>query len=112
MTCQNKADLAIQTKPISLIAACYLYSPLTHHRYPLAEHYADDLEVDLEEIMGADFNADLEDESPREVSRELVALHNDLIRGDTTRLARLQQLIAEFQGASMSKRQRVGVCFV
>jgi hypothetical protein len=32
-----------------------------------AESYADELEVELEEIMLADFNAALEDESPHEV---------------------------------------------
>ena len=32
-----------------------------------AEHYADDLEIDLEEIMGSDFNAELEDGSPQDV---------------------------------------------
>lgn len=32
------------------------------------EHYADDLEVDIDEIMGGDFNVDLEDGSPNLVS--------------------------------------------
>lgn len=29
-----------------------------------AEHYADDLQMDLEDIMLSDFNAELEDDSP------------------------------------------------
>ena len=42
---------------------------LTHGMPPLslAEHYADDLEVDIDEIMGNDFNVELEDDSPRMV---------------------------------------------
>ena len=33
----------------------------------VSEHYADDLEVDLQAAMLQDFNAELEDDSPREV---------------------------------------------
>ena len=41
------------------------------HGMPLlsiTEHYADDLEVDIDEIMGNDFNVELEDDSPRMVT--------------------------------------------
>lgn len=33
----------------------------------VSEHYADDLEVDLEAAMMQDFNAELQDDSPRQV---------------------------------------------
>lgn len=33
------------------------------------EHYADDLEVDLEACMLQDFNVELQDDSPRQVYR-------------------------------------------
>ena len=56
-----------------------------------AEHYADDLEVELEEIMLADFKTETQDDSPRLVSKELVALHNELITGQSSTLTRLQQ---------------------
>lgn len=69
----------------------------------LADHYADDLEVDLEEIMTESFNVELEDESPRLVSKELVNFHNDLIQGNTHRFTLLQQTAA--QGASASQKQ-------
>ena len=41
--------------------------------YLVSEHYADDLEVDLQAAMLQDFNAELEDDSPREVDRSLIA---------------------------------------
>lgn len=72
-----------------------------------AEHYADNLEVDLEEIMMSDFNAELEDESPRFVSKELVTLHNDLIRGDLNRIELLRQSAP--QGAASSHQQMVSL---
>lgn len=33
----------------------------------VSEHYADDLEVDLEACMLQDFNVELQDDSPRQV---------------------------------------------
>jgi len=35
--------------------------------FVVSEHYADDLEVDLEAAMMQDFNAELQDDSPRQV---------------------------------------------
>lgn len=35
--------------------------------FMVSEHYADDLEVDLEAAMMQDFNAELQDDSPRQV---------------------------------------------
>lgn len=67
-----------------------LHVHILNHKVHAAEHYADDLEADLEEIMVADFNTEVEDDSPREVSKELVALHNDLITGQTASIHRLQ----------------------
>ena len=34
---------------------------------PVSEHYADDLEVDLEAAMLQDFNVEVQDDSPRQV---------------------------------------------
>jgi hypothetical protein len=45
---------------------CHPYSQHIPSR-SLAEHYADDLEVDIDEIMSNDFNVELEDDSPRMV---------------------------------------------
>ena len=58
-----------------------------------AEHYADDLEADLEEIMLADFNTEVEDGSPREISKELVTLHEELLRGNSATMDRIQQAL-------------------
>lgn len=41
--------------------------------YLVSEHYADDLEVDLQAAMLQDFNVQLEDDSPREVDRSILA---------------------------------------
>lgn len=73
-----------------------------------AEHYADDLEVDLEEIMLADFHTETEDESPRLVSKELVALHNELLSGNSATVNRLQQALPA--AVTTSVRQTVGFC--
>jgi len=35
--------------------------------FVVSEHYADDLEVDLEAAMMQDFNGELQDDSPRQV---------------------------------------------
>ncbi len=35
--------------------------------FVVSEHYADDLEVDLEAAMMQDFNTELQDDSPRQV---------------------------------------------
>lgn len=72
----------------------------------LAEHYADDLEVDLEELMLSDFHTEVEDDSPREVSKELVALHNELLTGNSTTIQRLQDALPAALGTS--QRQTVG----
>lgn len=71
-----------------------------------AEHYADDLEVDLEEIMTSEFNVELEDESPRLVAKELVQFHSDLLQGDLSRFHLLQQANAQ-AGAAASRQQTV-----
>ena len=39
----------------------------------VSEHYADDLEVDLEDAMLQDFNAELQDDSPRQVCHCMAA---------------------------------------
>jgi hypothetical protein len=72
-----------------------------------AEHYADDLEVDLEEIMLADFHTETEDESHRLVSKELVALHNELLMGNSATVNRLQQALPV--AITTSVRQTVGI---
>lgn len=46
--------------------------------------------MDLEGIMVTDFNTEAEDDSPREISKELVALHNELITGQSSTFQRLQ----------------------
>ena len=70
-----------------------------------AEHYADDLEVELEEIMLADFAAEVEDDSPRLVSCELVALYGELLGGEGSTLERLRRSTPA--GTSTSLRQTV-----
>lgn len=57
--------------------------------------------------MLADFHTETEDESPREVSKELVALHKELLTGNSATAARLQQALPA--AVTTSIRQTVGV---
>ena len=93
----------IITSDAGILANCGTYEDrqLNH-----ADHYADDLEVDLEEIMLADFNTETQDDSPRDIAKELVALHNELITGSSSTLARLQH--AAPAAVATSQRQTVG----
>ena len=56
--------------------------------------------------MLADFNTETQDDSPRDVAKELVALHNELITGSSSTLARLQG--AAPAAVATSQRQTVG----
>jgi len=58
------------------------------------DHYADDLEDELDQAMLADFHAQLEDGSPRDVAHALVALHSDLSSGAPAALARVAAMLA------------------
>ena len=55
--------------------------------------------------MLADFHVETEDESPREVSKELVALHNELLTGNSNTIERLQQAMPI--AVSTSKQETV-----
>lgn len=48
----------------------------------VSEHYADDLEVDLQAAMLQDFNAELKDDSPREVCSITYAFSTHQNAGD------------------------------
>lgn len=54
------------------------------------EHYADELQMDLEDMMSEDFNVELEDGSPELVSKALVELWHGCCRGDLQELQRLR----------------------
>lgn len=73
--------------------------------YDKKEHYADDLELELDDALRQDFNTECEDGSPREVADVLIRLHNQLLQGDTTLLGQLRSRQAS--GASASTRQVV-----
>ena len=57
--------------------------------------------------MLADFHTETEDESPREVSKELVALHNELVTGNAATMERLRQSVPA--AVNTSVRQTVGI---
>ena len=57
--------------------------------------------------MMSDFQTETEDESPREVSKELVALHNELLTGNSTTIQRLQKALPA--ALSSSQRQTVAL---
>ena len=96
-----------------------------------SEHYADDLEVDLEACMLQDFHVELQDDSPRQVSRlmgatvclkdklaevpevqvsvMLVSLHQECLQGNFSRIQQLQQRMnSGFH--SLAKSQQEVVC--
>ncbi|KAL3156417.1 hypothetical protein ABBQ38_000727 [Trebouxia sp. C0009 RCD-2024] len=68
-----------------------LYQDVLCWFYGHTEHYADDLEVDLEACMLQDFNVELQDDSPRQVSIMLVSLHQECLQGNFSRIQQLQQ---------------------
>ena len=57
--------------------------------------------------MLADFRVETEDESPREVSKELVSLHNELLTGNSNTIERLRQAMPA--GVSKSMQQTVSL---
>ena len=65
--------------------------------------------------MLSDFHTETEDESPREVSKELVALHNELMTGNSTTIERLRQALPAAWTNSMrqtvSQASDFGHCF-
>lgn len=71
----------------------------------LTVHFADDLELLLQDQLLADFNAQIEDGSPRQVAKQLVALHNELIQQRITLLEQLRA--AAPSGASGSTMQQM-----
>lgn len=80
--------------PSSRQKAEQLYQDVLHWFYGHTEHYADDLEVDLEAAMMQDFNAELQDDSPRQVSITLVSLHQECLQGNLSRVQQLKQHIS------------------
>ncbi|KAI8475813.1 MAG: Pre-rRNA-processing protein TSR2-domain-containing protein [Monoraphidium minutum] len=73
--------------------------------YEKKEHHVDQLEVELDEALVADFNTECEDGSPKQVATTLVQLHQQLLQGDTSLLEQLRGRQAS--GAASSKRQVV-----
>lgn len=58
----------------------------------VSEHYADDLEVDLQAAMLQDFNAELEDDSPREVCSLQPLILGKSCMGETCLLHAFEQI--------------------
>ncbi len=52
------------------LTSSFSLSPFSLRRSSNIEHYADELEDELAEAMLADFGAQLEDDSPREVKKK------------------------------------------
>lgn len=96
----------------------------------VSEHYADDLEVDLEACMLQDFNVELQDNSPRQVrgrcsftcclhsmltevsnlqiSITLVSLHQECLQGNFSRIQHLKQhMNSSAQRLAKSQREAV-----
>ena len=57
--------------------------------------------------MLADFHVETEDESPREVSKELVSLHNELLTGSSSTIERLRQAMPAGVAKSMQQAVRL-----
>ena len=55
------------------------------------QHWADELEEAIDEVMKGDFNVELEDGSPMEVAEAMVALHAEMMQGGTGRLVALRE---------------------
>lgn len=73
----------------------------------LAEHYSDDLGMELEDSLEQDFNMKLEDGSPYEVAKMLVLLHNELLQRNEDTLNKLRQTDPVPVAASRSERVSV-----
>lgn len=58
----------------------YLYSTYKHTLHS-TEHYADDLEIMLEETLQVEFNVEVEDGSPLEIARQLVDIYKQCLSG-------------------------------
>lgn len=68
--------------------------------YDNTEHYADDLEGQLQEIIEADFNVGLEDDSETQVAKALVKLWQGCCAGDLSELQRLRVAMHPHQSAA------------
>lgn len=55
--------------------------PRFHRPSDNAEHYADELEIELDEALTADFNLQAEDGSPMEVAKALVGMYHQCLVG-------------------------------
>ena len=96
----------------------------------VSEHYADDLEVDLEAFMLQDFNVELQDDSARQVrvyhiryecsnvelilawlqvSVTLVSLHQECLQGNFSRIQQLMQGV-HLQSQNLANSQQQVVC--
>eukprot|EP00197_Chlamydomonas_leiostraca_P013052 CAMPEP_0202867836 /NCGR_PEP_ID=MMETSP1391-20130828/9650_1 /ASSEMBLY_ACC=CAM_ASM_000867 /TAXON_ID=1034604 /ORGANISM="Chlamydomonas leiostraca, Strain SAG 11-49" /LENGTH=216 /DNA_ID=CAMNT_0049547913 /DNA_START=16 /DNA_END=666 /DNA_ORIENTATION=- len=78
--------------------------------YKNKEHYADDLEEELDDALLHDFNVEAEDNSPGELSKALVSLYQECMQGNFNTVHQLQAAAAAAaaaSGAAKSKRQVV-----
>ncbi|KAK9830416.1 hypothetical protein WJX72_011646 [[Myrmecia] bisecta] len=81
-----------------------LYADILNWFYSNKEHYADDLEVDLEEILLSDFNCETEDGSPLEVAKQLVQFHRECLQGDFSLIERLRRIPPAIASACVRER--------
>eukprot|EP00891_Asterochloris_glomerata_P000425 jgi/Astpho2/425/Aster-x0926 len=61
-----------------------IYNDVLHWFYNHKEHYADDLEVDLQDILLQDFNLEAQDDSCREVATVLVDRDGTVLDDDSS----------------------------
>ncbi|KAG2497886.1 hypothetical protein HYH03_004152 [Edaphochlamys debaryana] len=73
--------------------------------YKKREHYADELEEELDDALLQDFNVEAEDGSPRQVSEGLVKLYQELVGGSMAFLEHLRAVAAA--SVAQCKRQVV-----
>ncbi|KAK9822742.1 hypothetical protein WJX74_002527 [Apatococcus lobatus] len=77
--------------------------------YDGKEHYADDLEVDLQEAMEEDFHMVLEDGSPLQVARDLIKLHDECAASDYSRLEGLREALQQQNNSRDSQPPRANM---
>ncbi|MEW5303271.1 MAG: hypothetical protein WDW36_005978 [Sanguina aurantia] len=71
---------------------------------PPEEHYADELEEELDSALENDFNVEAEDDSPHEVAKSLVKIYGECLAGDFTSVDKMISAAAA-SGAQQSQRQ-------
>ncbi|KAF8067311.1 TSR2 [Scenedesmus sp. PABB004] len=74
---------------------------------PPAEHFADELELELADTLLEEFHVEAEDGSPAQVAKQLVELHAACCRNDASVLQQLRARQVQAAGAAAASKRQV-----